>query len=143
VVRQNHKVVPASQVDSQYRMAAACDGCAAQHKPTQTFTSGKSPGAKRQLAEASAARHELDGSVIVVFVDDFIEVSMAQFAQVQRQWPLIGDDHGPGCKSLPGVHHLAGVQAPLDQFNDQVAQGPALLSGAGFEVLEQRIGEIE
>jgi hypothetical protein len=41
------------------------------------------------------------------------------------------------------VHHLAGGQATFDQLNDQVTQGSTLLGSPGFEVLEERIGDVK
>jgi hypothetical protein len=62
---------------------------------------------------------------------------------MQRQWTLVWNDQWPRLKPLLRVHHLTGSQAPFHQLNDQVAKGSALLGGPGFEVLEQRIGEIK
>jgi hypothetical protein len=89
------------------------------------LTSGKSPAAGRQAAEASATRHELTGSLIVVLMKQLI--ASDRIHELQHLWASRpGAENRPRQKTQLRIGRAAGIQAFFHQIHHQVAQGPSL-----------------
>lgn len=88
------------------------------------------------MALASATRHELDGSVIILLVQEFVQISVAHGAQIDRHGTAAGKNERSGQKTLLRIDCAVGIQALFHQIHHQIAQGPTLQGRTGLEVLE-------